>query len=718
MSPIGARLTSEATALYAEGVPDDLYAVAVDPDLHCLFSCEAWKFKENITGAKFRAKYFATKQEGAVDLRTTAEGGTLSHNPGSGMYVVDNLTATIYGAEYEFDSDSAGYWYYAFQFDSPLGLSVWSDGNRTPHHITDYLEASVGSSKGPPEDWWVEVDADSEAHRVRVRASRPKINGTKIWAIYVQIKDARSFGWNAINDNINQDWADVHYGDWESGVGEIDHNISQDNRRLTRATGTGLVGYHYPVGSDYAQIGDLVLFDRRGGGAWDVHHCQWATIDTIQGVKSGFNVGTATYFDVAERLHTSEASQLRLITVNPPWLWSGAGYFGAEPNRGWWQKSFWKSGGSGDTTTEIFESDWIDVPIDVPLSAIEGRVWFDNGYSVSDDDTNSETSSSDTENPSGASNLQILAHADDETIPLGYIAFQWNRDTSNYNGIFTEAIIISSLLPAQGPFEVERDSHSLCTIEEGSCITVKGNKSITVTRADNPDAAGKVFLIYTADGTPDSDLDGNIVTSQGVDKIILSSAFNKSGAFRYAIVKPWWDRANLMTDNLAYYQFLPWQCCGDIQDTIWRTPIVKAPKGTFYATAYSRNKYGVGTRITAGPKAIPDGGCVPLIDAATVAVDATLGSFFYLDMTTGVGACRTLGNPSGAYCGQPFAVRVKQPDGALSLTFDSKYNFGTSIKSADVVVSKTSLTFDYLGFFYNAITDKFDIVSFVKGYPE
>jgi hypothetical protein len=68
-------------------------------------------------------------------------------------------------------------------------------------------------------------------------------------------------------------------------------------------------------------------------------------------------------------------------------MWTAEGYQGAQASGGMCLKEFWKDGGDKDTQT--FESD--DIPYDsgVAFTHLEGRVWFANSYSFSDDGTTS-----------------------------------------------------------------------------------------------------------------------------------------------------------------------------------------------------------------------------------------------------------------------------------------------------------------------------------------
>jgi len=692
-----------------DGVPDDLYVNYIDPVMHITFGCRAWKYNQNIAGARFRAKFSATAlgSDESMDLRTVAEGGTMAHNPAGGMYVVDTaFFANQYGAQYEFDSASEGFWYFAFQFTSKAGDSVWSDGNKTPRYVKDCAETdAAGASTGPPSDWWVEVIPDpSGRHAVIVRASRPKTNGQKIWRWVAQIKDGSTGSWRRISENVAAYWsANVFYGDiGDSGYGDIPHVSSNNNTRLTRGANPygGLKGRH---AGDIAHIGDLILFDPRGG-VWAEEYCGWGTIDTIQGLKAGYDVYTADYFDVTGRFHNTVTTDLRVLVVNPPWNWNVEGYFGDELNHGIYERWYWDDGEHGDTTTQIFQSDPIDVPADVALGSIEARVWFDNGFSTWDNDLTTGGVSGDSGNPTGASGLEIITNSDDSSVPVGSVAFRWNRETSNYRGIYVIAAWVSSEMPAAGPYHDERDAHPSTIIEEGTCTIVAGNKAPTVIRSADASVLGKVMVIYIDDASPDSDLDGNVVVEQGANVIVLSDAFRKGGTFKYAIVDCWWP--NEGSTNVAFFQWSINQVTYDIEKTVWQTPPVPWPSGTYYVTLANRNLFGLGTRLVAGGTSTPDpphqyvsNGCVPLdIYMLEVETDTGLGRTFSINATSDF----TLNDPTGTHhCGMTVLWMIS---GSGVPTLGSKFRLMDG-----ETISKSSYR-DLLGAIYNATDDEWDAI--------
>lgn len=102
---------------------------------------------------------------------------------------------------------------------------------------------------------------------------------------------------------------------------------------------------------------------------------------------------------------------------------------------------------------------------------------------------------------------------------------------------------------------------------------------------------------------------------------------------------------------------------------------------------------------------------VNLTDAATITTDASLSNQFRVTL----GGNRTLGNPTNGFDGQVVMWSVKQdPTGGRTLALDTKFRLGTDITT--VVLSTTAGKTDKLGAQYNQADDRWDVVSFVRGY--
>jgi len=104
-------------------------------------------------------------------------------------------------------------------------------------------------------------------------------------------------------------------------------------------------------------------------------------------------------------------------------------------------------------------------------------------------------------------------------------------------------------------------------------------------------------------------------------------------------------------------------------------------------------------------------GKITLTDAATIATDASLGNHFVVTL----GGNRTLSNPTSGRNGQPATWELIQDGtGSRTITMDTKFRFGTDITS--ITLTTTASKRDYLRAIYDSTADKWDVVSFVRGY--
>lgn len=105
-------------------------------------------------------------------------------------------------------------------------------------------------------------------------------------------------------------------------------------------------------------------------------------------------------------------------------------------------------------------------------------------------------------------------------------------------------------------------------------------------------------------------------------------------------------------------------------------------------------------------------GVVTLSDGATPALDASLGNTFLL---TAAGD-RTIAVPTNPISGQKITIVHKASGGARTLSLNTGaggFRFGTDITA---LTSTTSGLTDYIGAIYNAADNKWDVVSYVKGF--
>ncbi len=124
------------------------------------------------------------------------------------------------------------------------------------------------------------------------------------------------------------------------------------------------------------------------------------------------------------------------------------------------------------------------------------------------------------------------------------------------------------------------------------------------------------------------------------------------------------------------------------------------------------NKITVLTIGTQGPSAVGfHTNPITLTDAATIAVDATLGNFFRVTL----GGNRTLGNPTGATDGQMLMFEIIQDaTGSRLLSLGNKFVLGSDVSST--TLTTTANARDFIGVRYNQTSDKFYVIAFVRGY--
>lgn len=102
---------------------------------------------------------------------------------------------------------------------------------------------------------------------------------------------------------------------------------------------------------------------------------------------------------------------------------------------------------------------------------------------------------------------------------------------------------------------------------------------------------------------------------------------------------------------------------------------------------------------------------VTLTDGATIAVDASLGNYFRLNLT----GDHTLGTPSNPVDGQRIVVEVTQGSGGTHLlTLNSSYAFSDDMTT--ITLSTAAGKKDLIGLIYNSTVSKWLVVAFIKGF--
>lgn len=102
-----------------------------------------------------------------------------------------------------------------------------------------------------------------------------------------------------------------------------------------------------------------------------------------------------------------------------------------------------------------------------------------------------------------------------------------------------------------------------------------------------------------------------------------------------------------------------------------------------------------------------------LTDAATIAVDASLGNHFRCTLT----ASRTIGVPSNATDGQKILLELTASGGSWTPTLTTgssgSFAFGSDITALSAIASGTT---DYIGAIYNSSAARWRVIAYVKGY--
>ncbi len=123
---------------------------------------------------------------------------------------------------------------------------------------------------------------------------------------------------------------------------------------------------------------------------------------------------------------------------------------------------------------------------------------------------------------------------------------------------------------------------------------------------------------------------------------------------------------------------------------------------TAYVQGESFAKTNVAQSFTKGQRGTP----VALTDAASVAVDLSLGNNFTLLCTSGVGATRALANPTNAVAGQTGLILVTQSSGGgNALTFSSNYKFAGGSGQAPSLTTGTGNAVDVLPYSVKSATE-------------
>ncbi len=131
------------------------------------------------------------------------------------------------------------------------------------------------------------------------------------------------------------------------------------------------------------------------------------------------------------------------------------------------------------------------------------------------------------------------------------------------------------------------------------------------------------------------------------------------------------------------------------------------PTGTTGYTLISGGSAALPSYVATGAPVV-----VALVDGATPALDASLGTVF----TLAAGGDRTIAIPSNATNGQKIVIRHLASGGARTLALNSGaggFRFGSDITALTQTVSGKT---DYIGCIYSSIDSKWDVVAYTKGF--
>jgi hypothetical protein len=357
-------------------VPDQLiWTNALPMTSSVLFLCGAEKWNANIDKAEFRAKRITPGTTVlSVDLRTPSENGTFAHN-GTDSFIVEDIFADWRGFRYEhFYGNYSGIWYWAIRLHNDKGWSNWTDGNKDPQYVVDNIntEATALFDIGPPADWDITLNAGVQSGTAVVMVTRPRTNGNRIMSIAFQIRDATSGAWRNID-------ADTGAADTLYDGSEINHTYNPITGVLRKDSGTY---------GDAATYGGLMLIDVRSD-AFDHRCCIWREVSPDQ--FDGANITGIQAFAAAFSINAnSEYNKLRIRIVRAPWTWNAAAPVanldGFLAGAGFSSRGFVSAEQIGDIDSDNFISMPFTIPTGKTLGDLGARVWFENTYSISDDE--------------------------------------------------------------------------------------------------------------------------------------------------------------------------------------------------------------------------------------------------------------------------------------------------------------------------------------------
>lgn len=576
-------------------VPDLIKVAAILSRQRAFLGLYADKYNVTIDKAEFRARFVENSGPAYVDLRISSEGGTFVHN-GSTQLIITDWAASSLGTSYIVSAATSGRWYFAGRLHNVKGWSVWSDGNETPQIVKQYIDS--GDTKftdlGPPSKWDVSLKPGPQSNTAIAYATRPAINGKRIWQVMFQFMDVNTGAW--VNVSSNTPPSDVYY----NGA-EIAHVYDPEAGTLTKPSGNF---------GDAATYGGLMLINKIAG-SYDDNYCTWRWLTPDQFSGNVISNVTAINLDMDPDID-GKYQDVRIRICKTPADWSTDGYFGPA---GWIGDgagdSHWQNATNGDVDTEVFESLPFSIPDGLAIEDIVVRCFFGTDYCISHGNITSQgVIISDTDTPSASSSITIVTNIEDSRIPKGMMAFRIVPPSTNADSIKSVEIALVTTPPGHGPYSSQRTANPTDVLASGEDVSIAvGQRIIPITIDESPTIEGNIFQVNKPD--TDQQIDGHFIKVHGADYIELDSPLVTAGTFDWNVVKPYWDLNPWEHTFSVPNDFLAW----DLSADYCQTKPVKIFSGTRYAVAICRNYYGVEGNATPG--------VLPIVSAAYDLSDPT-----------------------------------------------------------------------------------------------
>lgn len=275
-----------------------------------------------------------------------------------------------------------------------------------------------------------------------------------------------------------------------------------------------------------------------------------------------------------------------------------------------------------------------------------------------------------------------------------YIAHRTNLQTTNYGRIsFTAHTGLDGILQEYGGSVTPQPFIIQCGVENPAATFTNYFflKCTSVSLGGESSQAGAV-MVGDGDTTPINKISLLMTLSGGGAGHVDSHAVLWEGKFNTGVSggATWWRTFANLTNNSGA-SGLVWQ--SNLNGGGWNNRMRLNDTGTAIATSF------IGTTVA-------------LVDGATPALDASLGTIF----TLSAAGDRTIAVPTNPTIGQQIIIRHFASGANRTLALNTGaggFRFGTDITG---LTATTSGTTDYIGATYNATADKWDVISYVRGF--